>query len=977
MWRIDQARRRRPDREAQPYIVGRYLGLVGGVIGTPDALTIGLLGPFEVAVAGRPVPLRTGRLRTLLAVLANSAGTVVTVDRLATAVFGTDLPANPRRSMQTYATRLRQALGVPAVETTPAGYVLRVSPEQVDVLRFLGLLTYPPELADTAAERDRLRQALTLWRGMPFQGVDSAWLEEMEAPRLVERYLSAVERRVDLDIAEGRCDDLLDELTELTGQHPLRESLWARVLVVLDRCGRPAEALQRYEVLRRHIVEELGVDPGPQLQQSYADLLAGRPLGVAGGVGSVPVLRLRPVPQQLPADVDSFAGRLAHLKELGSLLGLAADNSRGPLVVAVHGPPGVGKTALAVHWAHRVREQFSDGQLYVDLRGFDPTGTPVPPAEAVQGFLDALGVPQTQIPATLPAQCALYRTLLAGRHVLVVLDNARDGEQVRPLVPGSPSCAVMITSRDQLAGLIAAEGARSLSVDLLSLDEARQLLAVRMGHHRTATEPAAVDEIVHWCGRLPLALAIVAGRAAAHPAFPLASLAGELRRAEGDRLAALTAGEPTADVRTVLSWSYRALSADAARLFRLLACHPGPDVTTSTAASLLAVAPARAQSLLAELARASLVTEAVPGRYAMHDVLRAYAAELAGQHDGEDGRREAMGRVLDHYIATADRASVLIDPSQHLTSMVLRAGVTPDELADRDQALAWFSAEYAVLLAALRQASLARFEIHAWFIAVALWVFLERQGRWSDLVGTESAALEVARALTDREKQASVHHALGIVYRELHRYDDADGQLQLALDLFRQLHHQHGEAMTLASIASILARRGDHLAALACAERARELFSQVGDPVGEADTLNDIGAYHAQLGDFATALSYGERALALQRMAGGRAYEAAIWENLGYVHQRLSHHVDAVECYQRALDLHREFGHRHGEAETLVRLGDAHRSVNHLAVAVTTWGEAQTILESLGHPKAEEVRARLRHIGSDASTEDRLPVRGR
>jgi len=352
--------------------------------------------------------------------------------------------------------------------------------------------------------------------------------------------------------------------------------------------------------------------------------------------------------------VASFVGRSGHLRALDALL---QDQGAAPTAVvisAIAGMAGVGKTALAVHWAHRVAGRFPDGQLYVNLRGFDPGGAGLDPGQALHGFLEAFGVPPARIPEDLAAQSGLFRSLLAGKRMLVLLDNARSAEQVRPLLPGSPGCLAIVTSRDKLAGLVATEGARPLALDLLTAADARDLLARRLGADRVAAEPAAIACIIAACARLPLALTIAAARAATSPTFPLAAIAAELREA-ASALDPFDAGESATDVRTVFSWSYRALSAPAARMFRLLGLHPGPDVAVTAAASLAAVPPGQARALLAELTRAHLLAEHAPGRYAFHDLLRAYASELASAQECPADRASAVHRLLDHYLHREQR----------------------------------------------------------------------------------------------------------------------------------------------------------------------------------------------------------------------------------------------------------------------------------------------------------------------------------
>jgi transcriptional regulator with XRE-family HTH domain len=446
------------------------------------------------------------------------------------------------------------------------------------------------------------------------------------------------------------------------------------------------------------------------------------PGGYAGGAQLLPV-----VPRQLPIAIRHLAGRADQLKILDGLLDRfdgtegTADTGGTALISAISGTAGVGKTALAVHWAHRVAERFPDGQLYVNLRGFDPSGAPVEPAEAIRGFLDAFGTSAGRIPGGPDAQAALYRSLLAGRRMLIILDNARDEAQVRPLLPGSAPCLVVVTSRRQLAGLAATECAQLLNLDVLTHAEAHEMLSRRLGPELVEGESAAVSELISLCARLPLALAIAAARHAARPSRPLQALVEELRPAQ-DRLTVLDAtdvADAVTSARAVFSWSYQSLTQPAARMFRLLAVHPGPDITAAAAASVAGVRQERARQVLTELVLANLLAEHGDGRYTCHDLLRAYAAEQASTSDSDADRKAAMHRMLDHYLHTAFGAAKLldqVDPAARPPAPV--PGVVPEELADRGAAYAWFEAERPVLSAAISQAARHGFDGHAWHLVL-------------------------------------------------------------------------------------------------------------------------------------------------------------------------------------------------------------------------------------------------------------------
>jgi tetratricopeptide (TPR) repeat protein len=662
-------------------------------------------------------------------------------------------------------------------------------------------------------------------------------------------------------------------------------------------------------------------------------------------------------PRQLPADVFGFTGRVGQLAELDALLARGS-GSNAVAICAVAGTAGVGKTALAVHWAHRVADRFPDGQLYVNLRGFDPTGSPVTPAEAILGFLDAFEVPPERIPASLAAQVGLYRSLLAGRRVLVLLDNAHDTDQVLPLLPGAPGCLAVVTSRNLLTGLIASAGAHPLTLGLPSAAEARDLLAHRLGASRVAAEPHAVEEITSRCARLPLAVAVVAARAAAHPGFRLAALAGELRAARGG-LEEFTGADLATDVRAVFSWSSRQLSPPAANLFRLLGLHPGPDITRPAAASLAGLPTGAVRPLLAELARAHLVAEQVPGRYSCHDLLRAYATEQAGLFNTDAERRTALRRMLGHYVHTAYLADRLLNPHRDdpTTLPPLEAGVSPEQLADHGQALAWFNAERPVLLAAIRQVG--GFDAEVWQLAWTLPRFLSYQGLWHDSIDALGAALDAARRLADPLRQAFAHRFLGGAYLRLGRDGDAGGHLRDALDLYRGAGDGVGEAQVHRLYSWMLERQGRYREALPHAQQALGLFRAAGHRAGQGRALNAIGWFHALLGGYQEALGYCQQALELQQEVGDRLSEAETWDSLGYAYHHLGRYPRAIACYQAAIDLYREFDDRYNEADKLASLGDAHDAAGDTESAGTAWRQALALLDRLSHHEADKIRAKL------------------
>jgi tetratricopeptide (TPR) repeat protein len=673
--------------------------------------------------------------------------------------------------------------------------------------------------------------------------------------------------------------------------------------------------------------------------------------------------------------VPTFTGRDHHLAVLHQLLPSkdqprdAGDTHRETTAVVIStidGTAGVGKTALAVHWAHQVRDRFPDGQLYVNLRGFDPSGQVMEPAAAVRGFLDALEVPPQRIPAGPDEQAALYRSLLVDKRMLVMADNARDSAQVRPLLPGAPGCLVVVTSRNQLTGLVAAHAAHPLSLDLLTPDEARQLFAHRLGVDRVAAEPDAVDEIITACARLPLALALVAAHAVMRPHTPLRTLAEQLRDSQ-HRWHMLIGDDPTTDVQAVFSWSYQALTPAAARLFRLLGLHPGPDIGVPAAASLTALPVDEVRSMLAELARANLLTEHSPGRYTLHDLLRAYATHLAHTTDTDPQRHTVTHRILDHYLHTAHTADRQLYPARDPIALTPpQPGVTPQHLADYAQAMAWFTAEHRVLLAAVAHAAATGFDTHTWQLTWAVWTFLDRRGLWHDLAAVSRAAVAAAERLTDPTAQAYAHRNLASAYIRLGGFDDAETQLSRALDLATRAGDPVGQGQAHHGLALVWERRGHPAQALDHASHALHLYRAAGHQIGQARALNNVGWYHALLGDHQQALTSCQQALTLHQELDDHDGQAATWDSIGYAHHHLGHHTHAVTSYQHALDLRRDLGDRYYEATTLTNLGDTHHATGNDQAARDAWQHALGILDELDHPDADTVRTKLNALDTEA-----------
>jgi DNA-binding SARP family transcriptional activator len=692
-----------------------------------------LLGPIRVWRDQREIRLGPPGQRAVFALLALDAGRRVSRDDLVNTLWQDRPPAQAVNVLQTYVKNLRQALEpdrpphshsslLPLVS---GGYVLEIDFKSVDALRFHWLVQQvraERASSDPARVAATAREALGLWHGRVVEDVPSLahhpWATTLEDERW-----AAISALAESALTLGTGSDVAVLVQHAAAARPFDEAAQALLIRVYQAVGRRSEALATYERVRRRLSEELGVDPGPELRNLYEALL--REDSTSSRPSPTPARRV--VPAQLPLDVQGFVGRTAELAALDAALASLGEHSTAVGVVATWGTAGVGKTALTVQWAHRVARQFPDGQLYVNMRGFDSSGSLMTPEEAVRGFLDAFEVPAQRIPFGLPAQTALYRSLLDGKRVLVVVDNVRDVDQVRPLLPGAPGCLALVTSRNQLTGLVAAENAHPLPLDLLTPDDAKQLLVRRIGVDRVADEPDAVDQLVALCAGLPLALAIAAARAASQPRTALAAL--------------------VEDIRTAYSCSYKTIGEEAARLFRLLGLHPGPDVSTRAAASLAELPADQARALLTELVRAQLITEPTAGRYSFHDLLRAYAAELVQLHDSEIERRTAIQRVLDHYMRTAHAAALLIDPHRTPTDLPSPvSGVTHEPLEDEQHAMTWFADERPVLLAVVRGAAEAGYDREIGLLAWALLDYLDRRGHWVDQVAVQRLALDSAVA---------------------------------------------------------------------------------------------------------------------------------------------------------------------------------------------------------------------------------------
>jgi tetratricopeptide (TPR) repeat protein/transcriptional regulator with XRE-family HTH domain len=670
------------------------------------------------------------------------------------------------------------------------------------------------------------------------------------------------------------------------------------------------------------------------------------PASPAGGSGAAPPSR--PVPRQLPASVPQFVGRERELEELTSMLD---DPDRGGTLVisAIAGTAGVGKTALAVHWAHRCAHRFPDGQLYINLQGYEPNEQ-MPAADALAAFLRALGVPSAEIPADLDERAALYRSQLATRRLLILLDNARDVAHVRPLLPGSPTCTVLVTSRDSLAGLIARDGAQRLALDVLPALEALALLRALIGA-RVDAEPRAAEALALLCACLPLALRIAAELAITRPVVPLADLVAELATRQLDLLQ--TYDDQYAGVRAVFSWSSRHLDAETARAFRLLGLHPGLDFDSYAAAALIGGGLAEARRLLDRLARACLVQVTASDRWNMHDLLRSYSRELCAAQDGTREQRLALTRLFDHYLHASSTAIDSLFPAEGSRRPRVRQPATPGPELAGEAALAWLDAERANLVAMAGHAAEHGWPGHAAQLAAILYRYLDVGGYFGEAADIHTQARQAAALAGDRDAEAEALTNLGVVELRQDRYEQATAYLNQALALRRQTGSKIGEARAVINLGVAAMRQDRYAEAVAYLNDAVGLYRATGDRVGEAHVLANLGGVHGALGLGEQAIDELQRSLALSREAGDRECEAYVTGELGNTELRMGRGAEAAGYFRQALRLCREHGNRTSEAETLTGLGSANLSSGAYESAGEHFRQALAICQEIGNRKGE------------------------
>lgn len=885
-----------------------------------EVLWLGVLGPLEARRDGRPVEVGPLKVRCLLGLLALQPNKVVSREEIIDALWGERPPDSYVNLVHTYIARLRKIIEPETdvlISSTRGGYQLTADEHHLDLMRFdeLAARARAAQRDDPSSALTLFEQALQCWRAPLLADLPANLRQHPVAVAVSARRLAAALRCADTALA---CDEgyeqVIEQLRGVAHQEPLHEGLHARLMLALAGSGQPAAALRLFAQIRGRLADELGIEPGAEIKAAHLRIVRHERSQATPGAG---VARSRPVPAQLPTDVTGFTGRADHLDRLDALLP-NGDEERNTAVVisAIAGTAGVGKTALAVHWAHRVRDRFPDGQLYVNLRGYSP-GPPMRPLEAITRFLHTLGVPAERVPAEEEEAASLYRTLLANRRTLILLDNAASADQVRPLLPGSPGCLVLVTSRDRLIGLTATEGAHRLTLDVLDPADARVLLMKMLGENRALAEPESVDELAEACAYLPLALRIASANLTSVPHTSVAAYTAELR-ARG-RLTALTVdGDERGAVHAAFDVSHARLDPDARRLFRLLGLVPGPDFTIDAAAALIGGSTRDGRQLLDKLAAAHLIHEYVAGRYQFHDLLREYAGMLA-RNDDADEIRAATERLLDYYLHTADAAARLLYPH------VLRLPIESRAVAfgTETDAINWLDAEFPNLVAAAVRAPDHGIYVFTWQIVDTLRGYFISRGHGAEGLAVCTSALTAAKYMGHEDGEASVHDVMGLIYYNLGEFRQAMVCHTNALTLNRSTGNQAAEASSLHNFARAHIHLGKPAQAVRYHEQALSINRRIGNRHGEAQDLNYIGATALSLGQTQKAISYSTKALKLGRQIGDRDVVARSLHSLGITYWAFGHLDDAINCYSECVIVARLIGNLPGEALTLTTLAEA------------------------------------------------------
>ncbi|MET8161410.1 BTAD domain-containing putative transcriptional regulator [Sphaerisporangium sp. NPDC005289] len=1009
-----------------------------------------MLGPVQAWLSGREVELGTPLQRSILAMLLLREGRAVTPMEMIDAIWGEDAPPRALGALRTYVSRLRAVLEPdrsprmrPELLTSVGrGYALRLAPDALDLALFersVAAAEARRKAGDLPGAAATVRDALALWSGEPLAGALGPYIESQRG-RLVERRIGVVESLMELDLQLGRHADVIPELIALTAEHPLRERLRGQLMLAYYRCGRQAEALAVFSDTRRALVEELGIDPGHELSSLHQRILGAdprlawaptaqerrpaappAPAGTTdrreqGGAPHTPATRTTgettfpgaesaeaehegfqemPRPAQLPAAVSDFTGRRQVVNRLRTLL-TSATGSEGMPVAAVSGIGGVGKTAVAVHVAHSLHDVFPDGQLYADLRGYGKE--PTAPESVLAAFLRALGIPVDIIPDGLAERGALFRSLLADRQMIVLLDNARDAEQVEHLLPGTAGCAAIITSRGKLADL---PSARLLDLEVMEPDEALTLFSAVAGAERVAAERPAAMDVVAICGFLPLAVRIVAARLAARPSWTVASLVPRLAD-ERRRLSEMRIGHLAVDA--TFSLGYGHLDPGQARAFRLLSLPNGPDIGIQAASAVLSLSMIETEDILESLVDVSLLEAPAPGRYRFHDLLRLFARKQAEATESPEAGALALRRLLGFYLTSAQAAHRLAYEGSVISDHLVSSGVPGRTFAGADEAVTWLTVEAEAMFAIIGQIAESGPSAEALSSAadllVAMEPLLESGAYGREFVSRTGAVIAAAQAVNDKVSELRCRYVLGRVLFGSNRMDDAEEQFRAALDLAdstgdhivrgeiynglavvagRRRRHQDalalfdsalkayqdiGAAAGEALVASYSAR--DHLGlgnseeAIAAAHRGLAIFTELGSEPGMARARYQLGIVLSRVGRLTEAVVHHAECLDFFRAGGQKVWEQRVCTRLAETFIAAERYKDAARYAEQALTLSREIGHPYGEALSLTVLGRALTGLGSVRRSGDCFKRALDIFTRLGSPEADDLRALLK-----------------
>jgi DNA-binding SARP family transcriptional activator len=949
-----------------------------------------VLGPVRLWRSGLEREIGPRQQRLILALLLARAGQPVGISEIVELVWKQNPPDSAVNVVYRCVGALRRLIepGLPSRSAgrwlvhQASGYRLLVDTDDLDLLKFRDLAGQAKhaEAAEMHADAVRLYvEALSLWRGSCAGGSELLHRSHNAFEAVDQERVAVALQAAEVALRCGGARSTLAALRTVAELNPLDEALQAQLIRLLSADGKQAEAIAAYREIRRRLADELGVDPGGDLRAAYLDVLrqgitvvgtAGRSTPTddavddpsTGGYGDRgddrPPQPVRPA--QLPPSLSCFTGRDEILRRTITLLGERTTEDPRPAILAFDGPPGIGKTALATHLAHRLVEAYPDGQLYIDLRGFDAEGPAVDAAETLQAFLSALGVPHADIPPGLDARSGLYRSVLAGRRVLVVLDNAHDVEQVRPLLPGTAECLVLLTSRNRLTGLATAYGAELVTLDVPSRDEARAGLIARIGAARAEAEPEAVNDIIDRCGALPLALAVVAARAATHPEHRLSAVVRELLEAQGS-LDGFSSADMSNELRAIFSWSYLKLTPSAARAFRLMALHPGPDITMPAFVSLTGAPLRDARSLIGELIRTGLLTEHKRGRYRTHDLIRAYACELS-MDSSEEERRLARDRIYHHYRQSAHRATTELGSLLVLDPPEAFAGLMPAEITDAAQATTWFNAERHIVEAMVRREIEEGRTTNGWQLALTLQTFYQSDGWYLDWANTVTLALGAARASGDVRGQAYLLRSLAGASHLLGDNDEARSLLLQAMERFIDLGYLLEQALIHINLGRIDHLTKNYPRSVTHYERALRLLEPLGHQLNRANALCGLGENLICLGRHAAAMPLIHEALDLHRHGGDLNGQGMCHELLAQSYHAGGEYERSLAHRREAIELYRQSSWRTNLAECYVDLGDTALASGDAAAARAAWEEALALLDRLPPSQTAEVEARLARL---------------